>query len=163
MKNFQFQHNGKTYWYSRSVGSGIFVFTEDEGGRLCVLANKRGVNAPNHNGEWNCPGGYLDFDETTKECAVRECFEETGIKIADLDNVRLFGIQDSPTAENQNVMFRYTTFIEGGTEMNFDLSNSEKGEVAAIGWIPVDEIGVYKWAFGHDRIIKEIVNDRAFE
>lgn len=28
-------------------------------------------------------------------------------------------------------------------------------EVEAIGWIPVDSIDKYQWAFGHDEIIKE--------
>ena len=32
---------------------------------------------------WATPGGGLEEDETFEEAAVRECFEETGIRIAD--------------------------------------------------------------------------------
>lgn len=32
-------------------------------------------------GTWALPGGHLEFQETFQECAARELFEETGIKI----------------------------------------------------------------------------------
>ncbi|MFJ8164298.1 NUDIX domain-containing protein [Streptomyces sp. NPDC096136] len=33
-------------------------------------------------GTWQWPGGNMDHGETPWECAVRECFEETGISFA---------------------------------------------------------------------------------
>ena len=35
-------------------------------------------------GMWAMPGGFLNMDETTKECAARELFEETGVTDAEL-------------------------------------------------------------------------------
>lgn len=37
-------------------------------------------------GTWQFPGGHLEFNESVEDCARREVFEETGIKIK---NVRL--------------------------------------------------------------------------
>ena len=59
-------------WFSRSMATAIFVFCKDADGDWCVLASERGEEAADFRGMWNCPCGYLDFDETTKECAVRE-------------------------------------------------------------------------------------------
>ena len=68
-------------WFSRSMATALFAFCKDEDGDWCVLASERGLEAADFRGMWNCPCGYLDYDETTKECAVRECFEETGVQI----------------------------------------------------------------------------------
>jgi len=32
-------------------------------------------------GKWNAPGGKQQSDETVEECAVRETFEETGLRV----------------------------------------------------------------------------------
>ena len=80
MKNFEIEHEGKKYWISRSMATVVYVFAFI-GEEVYVLANKRGPGLPTNVGKWNCPSGYLDFDETLEECAVREVFEETGYKI----------------------------------------------------------------------------------
>ena len=35
-------------------------------------------------GTWAFPGGHLEFGESIQDCAVREVFEETGIRIKNL-------------------------------------------------------------------------------
>jgi ADP-ribose pyrophosphatase YjhB (NUDIX family) len=32
-------------------------------------------------GAWTFPGGFVDFDESPAEAAVRECWEETGLAV----------------------------------------------------------------------------------
>jgi ADP-ribose pyrophosphatase YjhB (NUDIX family) len=50
--------------------------------REMVLLGKRGANKPVHPNKWSLPGGFLNaMQETTQECATRETFEETNIKI----------------------------------------------------------------------------------
>lgn len=68
MKNFQVtsKEDNQKYWISRSCAVAMFLFSRDKFGNLCVLANKRGTGTPDFQGYWNCPCGYIDFDETEK-------------------------------------------------------------------------------------------------
>ena len=68
MNNFPVQHEGKTYWVSRSVAVACFVFTTIKD-KICVLANQRGEGSADFHGYWNAPCGYLDFGEILR-CEV---------------------------------------------------------------------------------------------
>ena len=76
MKNYSItietgEHAGETVWVHRSIAVAGFIFCKinDE---WCVLANQRGEGAPDFQGYWNCPCGYLDFDETLAEACSRK-------------------------------------------------------------------------------------------
>lgn len=56
-----------------SVGCDVFV---PDTSRTRVLLIRRADN-----GFWALPGGFHDLNETPTQCAVRECFEETGLQI----------------------------------------------------------------------------------
>ena len=145
-------------WYSRSMASSIFVFCKDNKGRWCVLASERGEEALDYQGYWNCPCGYLDFDETTAQCARRECFEETGVEL-DINSLKFVGYEDDPvTANRQNVTFRFVSiaYDKKTSDFTFSKKNNEGKEVGNISWIPIEELGNYKWAFGHEKRINEL-------
>lgn len=56
------------------VGIGAIVVKDGK-----VLLGKR---ISSHGIEtWSAPGGYLEFNESFEDAAVRECFEETGVII----------------------------------------------------------------------------------
>lgn len=160
MKNFPFKavnpDTGKeeTFWYSRSMAAAIFVFARNEEGSLCVLANKRGPGCPDFVGCWVCPCGYLDYNETLAQCAIRECKEETGV-VVPLETVKLVGINDSPEANRQNVTARFIARLDR-TVVTSNSGNEEE-ETSEIRWIPVSKIEKFEWAFDHDNIIKEIL------
>ena len=60
--------------------------------------------------------------------------------------------------KRQNVTFRYRyTIKENIEDIKLTSKNSEEEEVSSIKWIPIDDIDNYKWAFNHDKIIKEEV------
>lgn len=42
------------------------------------------------NNLWALPGGYQELGETPKECAIRECLEETGFNVEILDLIGVF-------------------------------------------------------------------------
>ena len=157
MNNFPIQYEGKTYWISRSVGVVGYIFCLD-GGKLLVLANKRGKGTPDFQGYWNCPCGYLDYDETTRQACAREIAEETNLYV-NPDNLQLFDVEDDPSANRQNVTFRYWHFspiwYKGQTVY---AKGQEKDEVAEVKWIPIDEIDDYQFAFNQEKTIKKIVS-----
>ena len=72
--------NGNDVWISRSnVVIPVVFKMNEETGDIFTLVEKRG-SAVSHTGEWCCPCGYIDWDETIEEAAKRELFEETGLK-----------------------------------------------------------------------------------
>ena len=152
---------GEVEWIARNMAVLVMVLGFDKNLKLHVLANKRGQNTPDpeFRGCWCMPCGYLDYNETLKEAAVRETFEETGVKV-DSKRLNLFYINDNPEDDKrQNVTFRYRYIINKKTIEDIELTdkNSEEKEVSNIKWIPVDEINNYKWAFNHDKIINELL------
>lgn len=160
MKNFPIlDENGKEWWISRSIAVTGCIFTFLNG-KWCVLANKRGEGTPDFQGMWNMPCGYLDFNETTAEAVIREVYEETGVKV-NPDYLHFWCFNDSPTQNRQNVSFRYYALVDAQPgNISVGTGNDrggEEDEVEAIGWIPVDTVDNYKWAFGHDEIIKDFV------
>ena len=46
------------------------------------------------NGLWGYPGGSMELGETTEECAVREAYEETGLKCRNLQLFDIFSGED---------------------------------------------------------------------
>lgn len=145
-------------WFSRSMATAIFVFCKDSDGDWCVLASERGAEAADFVGKWNCPCGYLDFNEDTKHCAIRECFEETGVEIP-ISSLCFMSYEDNPiTANRQNVTFHFGALISDKVTSDFTFSkkNNEGEEVGEIKWIKVDDIDGYQWAFNHDIRIFEI-------
>lgn len=144
-------------WFSRSMATAIFVFCKDKDGDWCVLASERGEDAADFRGFWNCTCGYLDFDETMKDCAMRELYEETGILI-DENIVKVVGMEDNPEANRQNVTVRFAAFIEDAVTDDFEFSkkHNEGKEVGEIKWIKITDTDNYMWAFNHDKRIKEI-------
>jgi len=147
-------------WFSRSMATALFAFCKDEEGDWCVLASERGEEAADFRGMWNCTCGYLDYDETTKECAVRECFEETGVKLP-IESLIFIGYEDDPVKANrQNVTFRFAAKIEDRITSDFEFSkeHNEGKEVGKITWVKVKDIDNYEWAFNHKNRIVEIFN-----
>ncbi len=59
------------------IGVAVMVIKDGK-----VLLGKR--KNSHGDGTWAFPGGHLEFGESIKECARREIFEETGIRIKNL-------------------------------------------------------------------------------
>jgi len=65
-------------WEARDPATLVFVIRE---GRILLIRKKRGLGR----GKVNGPGGKLDPGENALECAARECEEELGIRVRDLE------------------------------------------------------------------------------
>lgn len=150
----------KTIWESRSMAVAIFVFTKDTNGKWRVLANKRGSGCPDNVGKWVCPCGYLDYNETLKEAAIRECFEETGV-LLDINRINFFNVCDSPRENMQNVTHVFYAFIDNPFDYPFSKEHNELNEVDKIEWVDINKLNNDKeWAFNHDSLIFDMFNSR---
>lgn len=47
-------------------------------------------------GEWGIPGGFMEMDETVQQTAKREIYEETGLRLKELE---LYGIYSGPDCD----------------------------------------------------------------
>lgn len=161
MKNFPVKHEGKEYWISRAVGVVGLIYVNEVNNltydgiiNTYILANKRGQGAPDFKGYWNCPCGYLDFNETGEEAISRETYEETGVKIKP-QSFHLVGVNTDPRANKQNVALRFKHVNDNYRAIHDQLTTrfAEEKEVEEIALINIKDIGKYKWAFGHDDLI----------
>lgn len=150
--------DGKKYWISRSCAVAAFVFIVDSQQQTYILANKRGQGTPDFQGYWNCPCGYIDWDESAPHAVCREIFEETGFVFTPND-FKLAGVNSEPTENKQNITLRYYTVVSVPSLYQMPRSGGENDEVAEIQLIPLSDLSKYQWAFNHDEIIKNISNE----
>lgn len=94
--------------------------------------------------KWVQPGGHIESDETPEDAAIREVYEETGIKISLLgesfpredDFIRPLGIQKNKTLKG-NV---HIDVIYAGIPNNDKNSLRLSDESTGIGWFSRDEL-----------------------
>ena len=158
MYNFPIEYEGQTYWRSRSCTVVGYVFQKNTKGEWFVLANQRGPGAPNNNGKWNVPCGYIDFNEDGLHAVQRETYEETGVKI-DIEDWKFNCVTFSEEGE-QNINLNYVSVLPFYTieDVKFSMEHMEKDEVSDIKFIPLSDIDKYEWAFNHENRIKEYFN-----
>lgn len=171
MKNFPFEHDGQTLWYSRSVACSMYLFVHvchpanlDNKNGWYILTSRRGAGSPNNIGKWNVPGGYLDFDETLEDAARRECYEETGVYVN--GPVEFASVSTNIYSKSQNVVCSFYKAIKvidiKQIESQFSFDKNEENEVTDIELTPVQWFfdapikAAHDYAFGHDRMIREI-------
>lgn len=97
-------------------------------------------------GWWALPAGYLDWNESVEEGAVRELKEETGIEGKIL---KLLGIYSDPKRDEdgrQNVGVTYV--VEGMGELR------QGEETEAVKWFDLDKLPD-KIAFDHRQMIED--------
>ncbi|MDR0814839.1 MAG: NUDIX hydrolase [Bacteroidales bacterium] len=155
MKNFPFEHEGETLWFSRAVAvTGLVYKHNADKTKTWVLANKRGQGTPDFQGYWNLPCGYLDFDENGQEAVAREVLEETGYKTR-ADGWHFVRVSTDPKENRQNVsiLYRYH-WNEQDDETVYRAEGGEQDEVEDVKWVDIDEADKYQWAFCHDRILR---------
>jgi 8-oxo-dGTP diphosphatase len=112
------------------VGAGVLLV--DERKRVLLTLRKAAPEA----GCWSILGGKVDFLETVQDCAIREAYEEAGVRIS---IQRLLCITDHLLpAENQHwVSPSYLAQILEGEAYNREPHKSED-----LRWFGLDELPV---------------------
>jgi 8-oxo-dGTP diphosphatase len=73
------------------VGIGVLVFNHEGKILLGRRSNSHGA------GTWGPPGGHLEYGETFEMCALRELYEETGLK---LEQAQFCGVTNDVFADD---------------------------------------------------------------
>ena len=80
-----------TYNYPRpAVTADCVVVTREKEPQVLLI--QRGN--PPFKGCWAFPGGFMNMDETTEQCAIRELEEETGLKVSELQQIGAYSKVD---------------------------------------------------------------------
>ena len=147
--------DGRRVAIDRSVGVVMLCYTimDDD---VYILVNKRGTETSEFKPKWNLPSGYLNWNETGEEAAVRETFEETNIAVP-IEWVKEVEHSTSPKENRQNVIFRYAAEVPNDY-MCKPLAAQDSEEVANIKWISFDELDTVEWAFDQKGTIERIIS-----
>ncbi|HYC79820.1 MAG TPA: NUDIX domain-containing protein [Candidatus Binatia bacterium] len=118
---------------------GVNVFVRKNGK---ILMGKR--TGGTGEGQWCLPGGKLEFNERLKDCALREVFEESGIR---LEAVEFVNLNNDPRGHEHWVHVNY----QADTSSDPQLTEPER--FTAWDWFSLDELPEPVF-FGHKKLIE---------
>ena len=129
------------YKYPRpAVTADCVVITQEAEPR--VLLVKRG-NEP-YKGSWAFPGGFMNIDETTEQCAIRELEEETGVRITGINQIGAFSKVDRDP-RGRTITVAYLAIVDK------PLDARGMDDAAGAAWFPINKLP--KLAFDHQDIM----------
>lgn len=132
-----------TYKYPRpAVTADCVVITREEAPRVLLI--QRG-NEP-YKDCWAFPGGFMDMNETTEECAIRELEEETGLRVSEVQQIGAYSkVNRDP--RGRTITVAYLIIIEKPIPV---IGQDDATEAA---WWEVSALP--KLAFDHDEIMAD--------
>ena len=134
-----------TYKYPRpAVTADCVVITKEADAKVLLI--QRGDEP--YKGCWAFPGGFMNMDETTEQCAIRELEEETGIKVNEIHQVGAYSKVDRDP-RGRTVTVAYLAVIDKPMPV-VGLDDATKAE-----WWPLSALP--QLAFDHDEIMKDAV------
>ena len=109
------------------VGIGVIIRRNDT-----VLMLKR--TGSHGEGTWSLPGGHLEFGEELADCAIREVYEETGLRVV---NARFAALTNDVFAdENKHYITIFVLADYDGSEP----VRREPDRSTALGWFSWDKL-----------------------
>jgi 8-oxo-dGTP diphosphatase len=124
---------GQVAYLDPKLAVAVIIFRDDR-----VLLGKRGMHG-REPGKWSFPAGFVERGERVEDAAVRETWEETGLRIELGDLIGLFSETGDPV-----VLAVYTGHIIGGEPRAAD-------DLTELGWSRLSELP--ELAFSRDQQI----------
>ena len=144
-----------TYKYPRpAVTADCIVITKETEPKVLLI--ERGDEP--FKGCWAFPGGFMDMDETTEQCAIRELEEETGLKVSKVYQIGAYSKVDRDP-RGRTVTVAYLAIIDA------PIAVKGQDDAAKAQWFPLSAFldkpsGIAErpeLAFDHDEILPDAV------
>ena len=134
-----------TYKYPRpAVTADCVVITKEEQPKVLLI--QRGADP--YKGSWAFPGGFMNMDETTEQCAIRELEEETGLRVSDVHQIGAYSKVDRDP-RGRTITVAYLAIIDEPVQVTGqdDAANAE--------WFPLSALP--ELAFDHAEIMQDAI------
>ena len=132
-----------TYKYPRpAVTADCVVIANETVPR--VLLVQRGIEP--YKDRWAFPGGFMNMDETTEECAIRELMEETGLKVEELHQIGAYSKVDRDP-RGRTITVAYLAIIDKPVAV------TGQDDAAKAEWWPINALPPL--AFDHEDIMRD--------
>ena len=125
-----------------SVTADCIVFTRESTPQVLLI--ERGDEP--FMGCWAFPGGFLNMDETTEQCAIRELKEETGLEVDKVKEIGTYSKVDRDP-RGRTITVAYLAMVDAPLEV------MGQDDAAKAQWFPIDALP--ELAFDHDEIMKD--------
>lgn len=138
-----------TYKYPRpAVTADCVVMTNEPLPKVLLI--QRGADP--FKGAWAFPGGFMNMDETTEDCAIRELEEETGLRVTAVDQIGAYSKVDRDP-RGRTITVAYLAIIDSPEEV------IGQDDAAKAEWFPITELP--HLAFDHYDIMQDAVRTYA--
>lgn len=134
-----------TYKYPRpALTADCVVITAEEEPKVLLIQR---ANDP-FKGCWAFPGGFMEMDETTEQCALRELEEETGLMVDTIQQVGCYSKVDRDP-RGRTITVAYLAIIDSAVDV-MGLDDAAKAE-----WFPLSALP--QLAFDHEEILNDAI------
>lgn len=134
-----------------ALSCGAFVHKIENGVTYVLL-----VRPKEDRDVWGLPKGHINPDETGEQCAIREVFEETGVKIKLEKRLQNCFTQNS---KERKIVITWLATVEGD-----DFPNPQDGENFDVKWFDIENLPkLHKYQLAVIRQGVEILINRRYE
>jgi 8-oxo-dGTP diphosphatase len=135
-----------TYKYPRpAVTADCVVITKEAIPQVLLI--ERGADP--FKGCWAFPGGFMNMDETTEECAIRELEEETGLRLSKIQQIGAYSKVDRDP-RGRTVTVAYLAIVDEPVTV------TGQDDAAQAEWFPIDALPPL--AFDHEDIMRDAIS-----
>ena len=132
-----------TYKYPRpAVTADCVVVTREAEPKVLLI--QRAIEP--YKGCWAFPGGFMNMDETTEQCAIRELEEETGLKLDTMHQIGAYSKVDRDP-RGRTITVAYLAIIDKPVQVN------GQDDAAKAEWFPINNLP--HLAFDHQEIMTD--------
>ena len=135
-----------TYKYPRpAVTADCVVMTKEAEPKVLLI--QRGDQP--FKGGWAFPGGFMNMDETTEQCAVRELKEETGLRLSKIQQIGAYSKVDRDP-RGRAITVAYLAIVDE------PIAVTGQDDATKAEWFPINALPPL--AFDHEDVMRDAIS-----